>query len=150
MSERASKILTWLQQQNTHELPIRQQTLADLFGCSRRSIGRALKELKEAGLLVDLNKRHENRCKLYRIVGLENWIATSDTPPRNDVLTPQAQLQWDKFEKTFRILLKMPELPTLYAQVTAGLTVTKEEELWSQTWKGLWTITGDPMAQYYP
>src|SRR3989338_3414437 len=105
MSERAQKILTWLQQQNTPEFPIRQQTLAELFSCSRRSIGRALKELKEARLLVDLNKRAENRCKLYRHFNHSSlraersnpWIAASAPPPRNDGLTPEAQLQWERF-----------------------------------------------------
>lgn len=68
LSQRAQKIL------NNFCLPtspspqfIRQQTLAEQFGCSRRTIGRALKELKEAGLLVDLNKRHENRLSLIHI-----------------------------------------------------------------------------------
>ncbi|MBL4817824.1 MAG: helix-turn-helix domain-containing protein, partial [Deltaproteobacteria bacterium] len=36
-----------------HDIMIRQQTLADKFGCSRRSIYRALKELKEQGYLVE-------------------------------------------------------------------------------------------------
>ena len=65
LSKRAQKILLWIGE--ALELPIRQQTLAEEFGCSRRTIGRALNELKEAGLLVDLNRRHENRCKIYEI-----------------------------------------------------------------------------------
>ncbi|MBL4819133.1 MAG: winged helix-turn-helix domain-containing protein [Deltaproteobacteria bacterium] len=47
-------------------LPIRQKTLADLLGCSRRSIYRALKELKAQGYLVETGKR-KNRCKVYQI-----------------------------------------------------------------------------------
>ncbi len=78
LSPRAQKIYAGL---NGVTL-IRQQTLADALGCSRRSIGRALKELKEAGLLVDLNKRHENRCKLYTVIPASSrdpgaWIAGS-------------------------------------------------------------------------
>ncbi|MBL4818554.1 MAG: helix-turn-helix domain-containing protein [Deltaproteobacteria bacterium] len=45
---------------------IRQQTLADKFGCSRRSIYRALKQLKEQGYLVETKKR-EKRCKVYQL-----------------------------------------------------------------------------------
>ena len=45
-------------------LSIRQQTLADLLGCSRRSIYRALKQLKEQGYLKETGKR-EKRCKVY-------------------------------------------------------------------------------------
>ena len=48
-------------------LPIRQQTLADLLGCSRRSIYRALKQLKEHGYLVETKKR-EKRCKVYELL----------------------------------------------------------------------------------
>ena len=135
LSVRAQKIL------NSFSLPIspspqfiRQQTLADELGCSRRTIGRALKELKEAGLLVDLNQRHENRCKLYEISPYAK--ALGDNP-----LTPQAQLQWEKFEKTFRIVFKMPELPKYYAQVTWELAdVRQESELWTKTFAGLWAI----------
>ena len=64
LSERAQRILACI---NPSPQFIRQQTLAEEFNCSRRSIGRALKELKEAGLLIDLNKRHKNRCKMYEI-----------------------------------------------------------------------------------
>lgn len=49
---------------------LKQQTYADLLHCSRRSIGRALKELIAAKLLTDLNKRHLYRYKTYRIEGL--------------------------------------------------------------------------------
>lgn len=129
MSERAQKILNWIQTQNLSELPIRQQTLADLLGCSRRSIGRALNELKQANLLVDLNKRHESRCKTYQV--------------NQKGLTPQAQQLWNLYEKTFRIVFKMPELPDYFAKATWALEpITEESELWTKTWAGLWAITG--------
>ncbi|MBL4818292.1 MAG: winged helix-turn-helix domain-containing protein, partial [Deltaproteobacteria bacterium] len=88
LSKRAEKVLEWVRRHpglepgsskwrnNTGsrlggrddakpELPIRQQTLADLLGCSRRSIYRALKQLKEKGYLVETGKR-EKRCKVYQ------------------------------------------------------------------------------------
>jgi hypothetical protein len=156
LSERAQKILSWLQQNSHPEIAIRQQSLAEQFNCSRRTIGRVLKELKEAGLLLDLNKRHENRCKLYELVipGLpagrslgegetrDLWIPLQT---RNDELTPQAQLQWEKFEKTFRIVFREPDLKQHYHGVTWGLShVTEEMELWCQTWAKLRVIYGHP------
>ncbi|MBL4817775.1 MAG: winged helix-turn-helix domain-containing protein, partial [Deltaproteobacteria bacterium] len=54
-------------------LVIRQQTLADLLGCSRRSIYRALKQLKEHRFLKETGKR-EKRCKVYRF---ENFFPQS-------------------------------------------------------------------------
>ena len=143
MSERAQKILTWLR---SFPLPqgeglvrtIRQQTLAEEFGCSRRTIGRALKELKEAGLLVDLNKRHENRCKLYQ-VKIPPCAEASEGKP----LTPKAQRQWELYEKTFRIVFKVPDLEKQYAGVAWELRhVTEEMELWRKTWAGLRVVYG--------
>ena len=143
MSERAQKILTWLTSNPLPEgvgIPVRQQSLADQFGCSRRTIGRALKELKEANLLVDLNKRHENRCKLYL---LTLKLQQASQPLR---LTPEAERQWRLYEKTFRIVFTMPNLEQLYTQVTWDLEGVKEEkELWSKTFAGLWAITDSTM-----
>ncbi|MEI6790326.1 MAG: helix-turn-helix domain-containing protein [Myxococcaceae bacterium] len=52
------------------EFWLKQQTYADLLHCSRRSIGRALKELIQAKLLTNLNKRHLHRYKMYRLEGV--------------------------------------------------------------------------------
>jgi len=94
ISERAQKILLWIRTQNPHSIAIRQQSLAELFGCSRRSIGRALNELKAAGALTDLGKRHANRCKLYSVI-----------PQKEEAqLTLQAQHQWSLYQKTFAIV----------------------------------------------
>ncbi|MBL4819084.1 MAG: hypothetical protein JKY15_07665 [Deltaproteobacteria bacterium] len=41
-------------------------TRSDLLGCSRRSIYRALKQLKEQGYLAETKKR-QNRCKVYLV-----------------------------------------------------------------------------------
>jgi len=134
ISERAQKILLWIRDQNSSELPIRQQMLAELFDCSRRTIGRALDELKAAGLLIDLNKRHENRCKLYR---------HCEEPRDNDVatLTPAAKHQWDLYQKTFAILFKEPQLNEWYREVTWALPDVREEmELWKKTFAGLYAM----------
>ena len=66
LSARAQQIFNWINTES-EEIPLRQQALAELLGCSRRSVGRALNELKKAGLLLDLGKRHSNRCKLYKV-----------------------------------------------------------------------------------
>ncbi|MBL4817861.1 MAG: winged helix-turn-helix domain-containing protein [Deltaproteobacteria bacterium] len=89
LSKRAEKVLEWIEHQavipdlirdpvnftgprlggrgDRVTLAIRQQTLADLLGCSRRSIYRALKQLKEQGCLKETGKR-EKRCKIYEIL----------------------------------------------------------------------------------
>ncbi|MBL4817718.1 MAG: HTH domain-containing protein, partial [Deltaproteobacteria bacterium] len=96
-------------------LAIRQQTLADLLGCSRRSIYRALKQLKEQGYLVETKKR-ENRCKIYqchpvpRIESGASFDTGSRTGSRvcarNDVrsfeLCPQAKFHLDNCRNIFR------------------------------------------------
>ncbi|MBL4819298.1 MAG: helix-turn-helix domain-containing protein [Deltaproteobacteria bacterium] len=100
-------------------LSIRQQTLADLLGCSRRSIYRALKQLKEQGCLVETGKR-ENRCKVYAVrchpaldAGSSkiDWIPAQgrddsvggrddDVPPVE--LCPQAKFHLDNCRNIFR------------------------------------------------
>ena len=50
------------------EIWIRQATIAEQFGCSRSSICKAVKELREAGYVKDLNKRHEGKYKFYEVV----------------------------------------------------------------------------------
>ena len=49
------------------EIWIRQATLAEHFGCSRTTIGRMLKELKEAGLMTELSQKYLNRYKTYAL-----------------------------------------------------------------------------------
>ena len=68
ISERAQRVLDLLRKLANGEIWIRQATLAEHFGCSRTTIWRCLKQLKEAGLIIDLNKRHEKRYKIYQIV----------------------------------------------------------------------------------
>ena len=66
LSKRAQAVLSWIKIQEQQELPIRQQSLAEMLSCSRRSIYRALKQLKEQGYLVETGKR-QNRCKVYQL-----------------------------------------------------------------------------------
>jgi biotin operon repressor len=157
LSERAQKILTWLTSDFLSVRFLRQQTLADEFKCSRRTIGRALKELKEAGLLVDLNKRHANRCKLYELSSLrpqatgmaENnpetaWIATSATPPRNDMPTPHGEQQLKLYRTTFEAIFRdWPDWQKYYPQVTRKLAPELDpDQLFRQTFDGLYAIQG--------
>lgn len=72
ISPRAQKVLTLMRQVchslgGVAEIWIRQATLAEHFECSRTTIWRALNQLKEAGLIVDVNKRHEYRYKIYQV-----------------------------------------------------------------------------------
>ncbi len=133
MSERTQKILTWLQSQNSTELPIRQATLAEEFQCSRRTIGRALKELKEAGLLIDLNQRHQNRCKIYRVEVQEK-----------KGLTPEAQRQWDFFGHIFKAVFKQVDeekLKAYYAKATWNLEgITDIHQLYRKTFDGMYAL----------
>ncbi|MEI6806633.1 MAG: HTH domain-containing protein [Myxococcaceae bacterium] len=139
MSERTQKILDYLRSQEKSELCIRQQTLAEHFNCSRRTIGRALKELKEAGLLTDLNKRDANRCKIYEIK-----IPLNPRLQRGE-LTQEAQLQWRLYKKTFGIVFRMfdgqhgrPLLEDCFKEVACKLSnVKNEEELYSKIFAGL-------------
>ncbi|MEI6805060.1 MAG: HTH domain-containing protein [Myxococcaceae bacterium] len=136
MTERARKILDYLRSQKKSELEIRQQTLAEEFKCSRRTIGRCLKELKEANLLTDLNKRHKNRCKIYEI-----------KIPLNP-LTPAAQHQLKFYGRTFSGLFKMfdgksgrPTFESCFAEVARELEHTTDEtELYTKIFAGLWEL----------
>lgn len=151
MSERAQKILDYLKNLSPSPSPetgegnqiwIRQATLAEHFNCSRRTIGRCLKELKEANLLTDLNKRHENRCKTYLISGLPA-VASAQA---GEVLSPEAQSQWRLYSKTFGIVFRMfdgqegrPLLEDCFKEVALGLKEVKAEaELYSKLFAGLW------------
>ena len=138
ISNRAKKIWAWITQQGSNELFIRQATLGWEFSCSIRTIGRALKELKEQGLLVDLNKRHENRCKIYKVKKLG--------------LTSEAEWQWHCYSKTFGILFLpvfdglegRPTFAEIYQQVTWELEGVKDElQLYQQTFAGCWRVQAE-------
>lgn len=148
LSQRAQKILALLTPPfekggSGGILPIRQQSLAEEFNCSRRTIGRALKELKAAGLLIDLQKRHENRCKMYEVkIPLNPPLLKGE---EKNGLTHHAQVQWELYAKTFRIIFTAPDLEQQYGEVTWELRqVTEEMELWRKTWAGLRVAYGHP------
>ncbi|MEI6806603.1 MAG: helix-turn-helix domain-containing protein [Myxococcaceae bacterium] len=146
MTERAQKILIWLRSQETSEISIRQATLAEHFNCSRRTIGRCLKELKEAGLLTDLNKRHENRCKIYKI-----QIPAIPLLQREEIeeaLSPAAQHQLKLYGRTFREMFRIfdgrsgrPTFESCFTQIAGGLReLTDEEELYHKIFAGFWAL----------
>ncbi|MBL4818778.1 MAG: winged helix-turn-helix domain-containing protein [Deltaproteobacteria bacterium] len=115
-------------------LPIRQQTLADLLGCSRRSIYRALKQLKEQGYLAETGKR-QNRCKVYAVTG--------DEVSEGRGLNPLTQFHWELYEKTYRIVFKEPDLFEKYCQVAWYMrNIDDNEILWTKTWAGLYLLYG--------
>ena len=116
---------------------IRQQTLADKLGCSRRTIGRALNELKAAGLLLDLNQRHQNRCKMYEI---SPYAKASGDKPLSLVFHAEQQLKLYRstFEAVFR---DWPEWQKFYPQVTHELAhETNMDALFRQTFDKLYAI----------
>ena len=133
MTERAKKILDYLGE--GREIWIRQQTLAEEFKCSRRTIGRCLKELKAAGFLKDLDKRHENRCKIYEI-------------KIEKTLTPAAQHQLKFYGRSFSEMYRMfdgksgrPTFESCFAEVAGKFEeVTDETELYTKISEGFWTF----------
>ena len=147
MSERAQKILDYLRSQEKPEICIRQQTLAEHFGCSRRTIGRALKELKGAGLLTDLNKRAENRCKMYLIPSPLGGEGAARSVA-GEVLTPAAQHQLKLYGRTFSEMFRMfdgrsgrPTFESCFTQIAGELRdVTDESELYHQIFAGFFAL----------
>ncbi|MEI6805322.1 MAG: helix-turn-helix domain-containing protein [Myxococcaceae bacterium] len=146
MSIRAEKIFDYLKNLNNENLWIRQQTLAEHFNCSRRTIGRCLNELKAAGLLTDLKKRHANRCKIYEIkIPPAPLLQRGET---EETLTPAAQHQLKLYGRTFREMFRIfdgrsgrPTFESCFAQIAAELRdVTDESELYSKIFAGFWAL----------
>lgn len=151
LSARAQKILENLL---PSPQPIRQQTLADQLNCSRRTIGRALKELKEAGLLVDLKRRHTNRCKMYLLTprlqqASEVKINPHPKPlPEGEEISPEAAHQLKLYRFTFEANFKeWPDWEKYYPQVSHELAhVTDPNLLFRQTFDRLYTIRDSQVA----
>ena len=57
----------WISMAASPDRWVRQATLAEIFKCSKSTIGRTLRELKQAGLIIDTGKRHLGRFKIYEI-----------------------------------------------------------------------------------
>ena len=127
LSPRAAQLWAWINTTQTEPFLIRQVTAAEALGCSRWTIGRAIKKLIAAGLLQDTGKRGDRGCKVYRhcersdlsteaLAKVEaiqkSWIATSPAAPRNDENKPfhsgdapgkeQLRLYRYTFESVFR------------------------------------------------
>ncbi len=169
LSERALKILAWLQN-NPHPnpppegegMPIRQQTLAEEFGCSRRTIGRAIKKLKGAGLLKETGRDKQSRCKTYALQapsplggeGLGVRFSELDPgplPQGEREPTPQGLAQLQSFPHLFECNLNdWPDWKNYYAAVTWEFKdTTCPHKLWRQTFDRLYVIrhqeTGIPI-----
>ena len=131
LSSRAQAVLSWIKACNTSKVVLRQASLAAVLGCSRWTIGRALKCLKEAGLIVELSKRHESRCKIYSLVSVL---------PKNQGLTPQAELQLKLYRGTFEsVFSEWPDWEKYYSPTTWKLkNVTNVHDLWRQTFDSLY------------
>lgn len=101
-----------------------------------------MKELKEAGLLVDLNQRHENRCKIYAIKIPAFTQATAGTVHQNIRQTPQGEQQLKLYRSTFEINFRhWPDWEKYYPQVTWELRyVTDIHLLFRQTFDKLYAI----------
>ncbi|MEI6791515.1 MAG: helix-turn-helix domain-containing protein, partial [Myxococcaceae bacterium] len=86
--------------QNETEIWLRQATLAEYFECSRTTIWRAIKQLKEANLITDLNKRYLGRYKTYSVAN-RSPSDTRSTPDLAPVSKPKgkAQLEIDEIEE---------------------------------------------------
>ncbi len=81
LSKRAQEVLTRFAAQSTlsterrgplphggqDSICIPQKELARDLGCSRWTIGRAIKKLKEAGLLLETGRDKQSRCKTYAL-----------------------------------------------------------------------------------
>ncbi|MEI6790164.1 MAG: helix-turn-helix domain-containing protein [Myxococcaceae bacterium] len=116
------------------ELWIRQATLAEQLRCSRRSIGRALQELIKAGLIMDLQKRHLSRYKIYQLNHLvQNYIQTSETSPLAPKKLSKRELEDIKTQQRVQALLQ-----TLRTPVEEKELNSKAREMlgvWKNAWK---------------
>jgi biotin operon repressor len=136
---------------------IPQKELARELGCSRWTIGRAIKKLKEAGLLLETGRDKQSRCKTYALqapsplggegLGVrsstEAWIAASPSAPRNDdAPTPQGLVQLENYRHLFECNLgSWPDWEKHYAAVTWELKdVHCIHKLFRQTFDRLYEI----------
>ncbi|MEI6791422.1 MAG: helix-turn-helix domain-containing protein [Myxococcaceae bacterium] len=69
---------------------VKQAILAQDLNCSKSSIGRALRQLVNAKLLMDINQRHKGRYKFYR---LNTELAQS---PLVDRFLKEAGERWER------------------------------------------------------
>ena len=172
LSKRAEKVLEWVRRHpgldpgsskwrnNTGsrlggrddakpELSIRQKTLADLLGCSRRSIYRALKQLKEQGYLVETGKR-ERRCKVYTVTGGEVSEGLDPGLRQGDKLCRLAKFYLDNCPEAFKYnFLNWPDWEKFFPEATHKIRhVEHQTKFWRLMFDNLYLIqereTGEP------
>ncbi len=156
---------------NDKILCLHQATLAQQLGCSRWTIGRAIKRLKEEGLLVEIGRDKKTRCKTYALqapsplggegFGVRFSIAMRTPHPsplpqgeRESNPTPQGLVQLQNYRHLFECTFKTwPNWETHYSAVTWNLKdVTDTHKLWRQTCDSLYEIqqreTGDSPLRF--
>ncbi len=124
------------------EFMLYQSTLSQQLGCSRWTIGRAIKRLKEAGLLVEIGRDQQTRCKTYAL--------QAPSPLGGEGLgvrfpmeaTPQGQVQLENYRHLFECNLgSWPDWEKHYASVTWELKdVHCIHKLFRQTFDRLYEI----------
>ena len=124
-------------QPGTSKLWIKQATFAQSLGCSRSSIGRALRELAKINLIVDMNKRHQGRYKTYSLPGL-----VYQAPPE-PIVAVSAPVPVKKLSK--REIADQKTAKIIQALIQEICTPVREEDLNPHakqvldTWKNIWT-----------
>ncbi len=113
---------------------LHQATLAQQLGCSRWTIGRAIKRLKEVGLLVETGRDKQSRCKTYAL--------QAPSPQGEREITPQGQVQLQNYRRTFELnFIHWPDWEKHYAAVTWELKdVHCIHKLFRQTFDRLYEI----------
>ncbi len=131
---------------------ISQKELARELGCSRWTIGRAIKKLKEAGLLLETGRDKQSRCKTYALQapsplggeGLGVRFPTLDPGSVAGVTapTPQGLTQLQNYRRTFELnFIHWPDWEKHYAAVTWELKdVECIHKLFRQTFDKLYAI----------
>ncbi len=134
LSKRAEQVLSLIPRPLLHQVEkgaggegfvLRQATLAQQLGCSRWTIGRAIKKLKEAGLLLETGRDKQSRCKTYALQAPSPLVErgrgeVSDTGPRLGG-------RGDKVRGEVFVHDKIPPAPLLQrGEIRAGFSVWGE------------------------
>ncbi len=137
---------------------IPQKELAKELGCSRWTIGRAIKKLKEAGLLAETGRDKQSRCKTYALqapspLGGEGLgvrspkldpgsVAGDDKIPPNPPLSKGGEIQLQNYRRTFELnFIHWPDWEKHYPAVTWELKdVECIHKLFRQTFDRLYVI----------
>ncbi|MEI6790009.1 MAG: helix-turn-helix domain-containing protein [Myxococcaceae bacterium] len=94
ISPRAKNLGIWIAVNQGLKSPkpfwVKQASLAQNLNCSKSSVGRALRELVQADLLIDINQKHQGRYKFYRL------NTTQSKDPAVKILVKQWGNKWQK------------------------------------------------------